>query len=137
MTPAYTAATKALGLSFRSVVIRAPDAIEPAFAQAQSDHVDVSLSADRADFSGIIKIKNDERLWIDKILRRAVIEVAEEGTEAAAVTAVPETMIVLAAVKPPKPVPFIVDRPFLFYIVDNATGAILFAGRIMDPGKMS
>ena len=38
--PAYTAATKALGLSFRSVVIPAPEAIEPAFAQAQSDHVD-------------------------------------------------------------------------------------------------
>src|SRR5205823_13808015 len=40
IVPAYTAATKALGLSFRSVVIEAPDAIEPAFAQAQSDHVD-------------------------------------------------------------------------------------------------
>lgn len=37
---AYTTATKALGLSFRLVVIPAPDAIEPAFAQAQSDHVD-------------------------------------------------------------------------------------------------
>jgi putative ABC transport system substrate-binding protein len=37
--PAYTAATKALGLSFRSVVIPAPEAIEPALAQAQSDHV--------------------------------------------------------------------------------------------------
>jgi ABC-type uncharacterized transport system substrate-binding protein len=40
MVPAYTAATKTLGLSFRSVAISAPDAIEPAFAQAQSDHVD-------------------------------------------------------------------------------------------------
>jgi putative ABC transport system substrate-binding protein len=40
MIPAYTAATKALGLSFRSVAVSAPDAIEPAFAQAQSDHVD-------------------------------------------------------------------------------------------------
>jgi len=38
--PAYTVATKALGLSFRLVVISAPEAIEPAFAQAQSDHVD-------------------------------------------------------------------------------------------------
>lgn len=38
--PAYTAATKALGLSFRSVAIAAPEAIEPAFAQAQNDHVD-------------------------------------------------------------------------------------------------
>jgi putative ABC transport system substrate-binding protein len=40
MIPAYTAATKTLGLSFRSVAIPTPDAIEPAFAQAQSDHVD-------------------------------------------------------------------------------------------------
>jgi putative ABC transport system substrate-binding protein len=40
MIPAYTAATKALGLSFRSVVISAPGAIEPAFAQAQNDHVE-------------------------------------------------------------------------------------------------
>ena len=40
IVPAYTAATKTLGLSFRSVAISAPDAIEPAFAQAQSDHVD-------------------------------------------------------------------------------------------------
>jgi ABC-type uncharacterized transport system substrate-binding protein len=38
--PAYIAATKALGLSFRSVVIPAPEAIDPALAQAQSDHVD-------------------------------------------------------------------------------------------------
>jgi putative tryptophan/tyrosine transport system substrate-binding protein len=38
--PAYIAATKALGLSFRSVVIPTPEAIEPALAQAQSDHVD-------------------------------------------------------------------------------------------------
>lgn len=40
MIPAYTAATKVLGLSFRSVAISAPDAIEPAFAQARVDHVD-------------------------------------------------------------------------------------------------
>jgi len=40
MVPAYAAATKTLGLSFRSVAISAPDAIEPAFAQAQSDHVE-------------------------------------------------------------------------------------------------
>ena len=40
MIPAYKAATKALGLSFRPVEITAPGAIEPAFEQAQSDHVD-------------------------------------------------------------------------------------------------
>jgi putative ABC transport system substrate-binding protein len=40
LIPAYAAAAKSLGLSFRSVEISAPDAIEPAFAQAQSDRVD-------------------------------------------------------------------------------------------------
>jgi putative ABC transport system substrate-binding protein len=40
LIPAYAAPAKSLGLSFRSVEISAPDAIEPAFAQAQSDHVD-------------------------------------------------------------------------------------------------
>jgi putative tryptophan/tyrosine transport system substrate-binding protein len=40
VVPAFTAATRAFGLSFRSVVIPAPDAIEAAFAQAQRDHVD-------------------------------------------------------------------------------------------------
>jgi putative tryptophan/tyrosine transport system substrate-binding protein len=40
LIPAYAAAAKSLGLSFRSVEILAPDAIEPAFAEAQSDRVD-------------------------------------------------------------------------------------------------
>jgi putative ABC transport system substrate-binding protein len=40
LIPAYAAAAKSLGLSFRSVEISAPDTIEPAFAQAQSDRVD-------------------------------------------------------------------------------------------------
>jgi putative tryptophan/tyrosine transport system substrate-binding protein len=40
LIPAYAAAAKSLGLSFRSAEISAPDAIEPAFAQAQSDRVD-------------------------------------------------------------------------------------------------
>jgi putative ABC transport system substrate-binding protein len=43
--PAYAAAAKSLGLSFRSVEISGPDAIEPAFAQAQIDHVDAVVVA--------------------------------------------------------------------------------------------
>jgi serine protease inhibitor len=56
---------------------------------------------------------------------RAVIEVSEEGTEAAAATAV---FMLLSG-----PRAFHVTPPFLFYIIDDATGAILFQGRIADP----
>jgi serine protease inhibitor len=79
----------------------------------------------RADFSPL----SEERLVISQIVHRAVIEVQEEGTEAAAATAI--EMSCTSA--PPNPEPFRVDRPFLFYILDYATGAILFQGRIVDP----
>ena len=81
----------------------------------------------RADFSGMSKI----RLAIGDIEHRAVIDVAEEGTEAAAATAVAMRAFALRLVE--KGVPFVVDRPFLFYIVDDGSGAILFEGRISDP----
>jgi serpin B len=64
-------------------------------------------------------------------VHRAVIEVAEESTEAAAATAV--TITARSLGKAVKPETFRVDRPFLFYVVDEASGAILFQGRITDP----
>jgi serpin B len=72
---------------------------------------------------------------IGAILHRATVEVGEEGTEAAAATAVVimERSAPAAKGRAPVPIPFVVDRPFLFYIVDDASGAILFQGRIADP----
>ena len=67
---------------------------------------------------------------IDQIVHRAVIDVMEGGTEAAAATAVGITVDQRC---PRRRKPFRVDRPFLFYIVDDATGAILFQGRVVDP----
>ncbi len=85
-----------------------------------------------ADFSGITgRPKEAAPLAIDEIVHRAVIDVTEKGTEAAAATAI----AIVAASMPPKSQPFTVDRPFLFFIADDATGAILFAGRISDPRK--
>jgi serpin B len=61
-----------------------------------------------------------------------VIDVSEETTEAAAATgAVMATASAQPVPQPPEP--FRVDRPFLFYLVDDASGAILFEGRIADP----
>lgn len=87
---------------------------------------------DQADFSGMSgKPKEQVKLWIDDILHRAAIEVTENGTEAAAATAT--SLAQITSVRYPEP--FTIDRPFLFYIIDNGTGAILFAGRVSDPSK--
>jgi serpin B len=84
-----------------------------------------------SDFSGMTgKPPSETPLAIDQIEHSAVIDVAEEGTEAAAATAVTVTVRSTRVVSVDK---FQVDRPFLFYIVDDETGAILFLGRIVDP----
>lgn len=81
----------------------------------------------QADLSGMSG--RPAGLFIEDIHHRAVIEVGEEGTEAAAATAVP----VLASGPPV----FRATRPFLFYIVEATTNAILFQGRIVDPRSSS
>ncbi len=86
----------------------------------------------RADFSGLTGVPPQQTpAAIDQIVHRAVIEVAEEATEAAAATAI--GIIVRATPKPIEPMQFRVDRPFLYYLVDDTTGAVLFQGRIIDP----
>jgi serpin B len=82
-----------------------------------------------ADFSGM-SAKPD--LKISEVIHKAFVDVNEEGTEAAAATAVGMRRMVIA--RPAKPIPeFRADHPFLFLIRDKTTGAILFLGRVMDP----
>lgn len=82
-----------------------------------------------ADFSGMGGEAGD--LYIDEVLHKAFVEVSEEGTEAAAATAV---IMRTTAFREPEPVPvFRADRPFLFFIKDRATGSILFTGRFAKP----
>jgi serpin B len=86
-----------------------------------------------ADFSGMTGVPSSQRpAAIDQIVHRAVIEVQEESTEAAAATAI-GMQVASVSPPPPEPVQFRVDRPFLYYIVDDATGAVLFQGRVVDP----
>lgn len=79
-----------------------------------------------ADLSGMTGSRD---LAITDVVHKAFVAVDEEGTEAAAATAVVtgETSV------PPPPVEFRADKPFIFMIRDNATGSILFVGRIVDP----
>ena len=65
------------------------------------------------------------------VIQRALVEVTEEGTEAAAATAVTATR----SLDGPEPVNFSADRPFVFAIVDQKTGMALFVGHIADPAS--
>ena len=80
-----------------------------------------------ADFSGMDGKKD---LFISAVIHKAFVDVNEEGTEAAAATAVVMALRMAA----PEPVPiFRADHPFLFIIRDTESGNILFMGRMIDP----
>ena len=76
-----------------------------------------------ADFSGMDGRKD---LYIQDVLHKAFVSVDEAGTEAAAATAVIVGIVSL-------PAEVTIDRPFIYFIRDIETGAILFVGRVIDP----
>jgi serpin B len=83
----------------------------------------------RADFTGIAKPLNQRvRLCIGEVFHKAFVRVDEKGTEAAA--AAGAQMRVASARRTEA---FTVDHPFLFLIRDNASGLVLFIGRVGDP----
>ena len=86
--------------------------------------------ASNADFSGMTG-KRD--FAISAVIHKAFVDVNEEGTEAAAATAV--TMRALAMRAGPPPPVFRADHPFIFLIRDNGSRSILFMGRMTDPSN--
>jgi serpin B len=89
----------------------------------------LAFNSRRADFSGMTG--DPQGLYISAVIHKAMIDVSEKGTEAAAATAV---IAMVASVSPtPKPVTFRADHPFLFVLRDKKTGSILFLGRVVNP----
>ncbi|XP_061096083.1 leukocyte elastase inhibitor-like isoform X2 [Conger conger] len=80
----------------------------------------------KSDFSGM---SPNNGLVVSKVVHKAFVEVNEEGTEAAAATAV---MMMYRCARPP-PIMFTADHPFLFFIRHNPTQSILFYGRFCSP----
>ena len=83
-----------------------------------------------ADFGGITP--HPDGLFLSEAIHQAWLKVDEHGTEAAAATAL---VAVGAGIEeePPRPIPFVVDRPFYFFIQERMTGAVLFMGRVLEP----
>jgi serpin B len=86
-----------------------------------------SAFTDKANFT---KMSDKHSLYIDFVKQKCFIDVNEEGTEAAAVTAVTikETSALID-----KPIEFKADRPFIYAIEDKKTGMLLFMGIVEKP----
>ncbi len=84
-----------------------------------------------ADLSGIAKLQG-QNLYIGYVDHKAVVEVNEQGTEAAAATSVG-----IRVTSAPATTPFNVNRPYLFVIRDDRSGSILFLGAMTDPTQVT
>ena len=93
--------------------------------------IEAGFDTNRSDFSGVTD--HPEGLSISDVMHDAWVKVDEKGTEAAAVTRMDFLSEGWSEGEPPEAIPFHVDRPFVFLIRDDETGAVLFMGRIMDP----
>jgi serpin B len=78
----------------------------------------------------LLGIADDPRLRVSSVVHSTFVAYDEDGVEAAAAT-----IVLATATGAPveQPVPVILDRPFFYRIVDEATGATLFLGRVMNP----
>lgn len=88
----------------------------------------IAFTEGRADFSGI---SEQHKLFISEVKHKAIVEVNEEGTEAAAATSVGISRT--SAIQTQQPFRFIADHPFLMAIRDQQTGGILFMGAVVEP----
>ncbi|XP_073365591.1 serpin-Z6B-like [Aegilops tauschii subsp. strangulata] len=94
-----------------------------------------ALQTGKADLSDVAEdgTGGRRRLALQEVIHRAVIEVNEEGTEAAAAT----VMITCSTTStlPPmsRRVAFVADHPFAFFVIEEVSGAIMFAGHVVDP----
>ena len=86
-----------------------------------------------ADFGRMAPRKPEDYLYISEVIHKTWLSLDENGTEAAAATAVMIRAGAMLRPNPPPPVEVRVDRPFLFAIQHVPSGACLFLGRLEDP----
>jgi serpin B len=89
----------------------------------------IAFSPKDADFSDMYP--PDLPVYISKVIHKTYIQVDEQGTEAAAVTAIGITYVTSAPALPVMDV----NRPFLYVIAEKSSGVILFVGEVNNPAE--
>ncbi|MBN9522292.1 serpin family protein, partial [bacterium] len=89
-----------------------------------------ALVPGKADFGRMVSAPPPEPIFVANVVHQAFVDVTEEGTEAAAATAVIGNA---PSPAPPRPKVFRADRPFVYLIRDTQKGTVLFMGRVMNP----
>lgn len=97
----------------------------------ESAGMKIAFDQSAADFTGMADV-TPQRIYISQVFHKTFMEVNEEGTEAAAVTAV-EMGVTSARMDEPVPFNFVADRPYVVVLHDKQTNRILFVGHIVDP----
>jgi serpin B len=91
------------------------------------------FSPKNADLSGMAAFNANNPLFLSEAIHKAFVEVGEEGTEAAAATAILGRVMGHESASERRPPTFRADHPFMFLIQENQTGSIVFIGRVSDP----
>uniref|UniRef100_A0A453MVK9 Serpin domain-containing protein n=1 Tax=Aegilops tauschii subsp. strangulata TaxID=200361 RepID=A0A453MVK9_AEGTS len=103
-------------------------------ASSDMQKLGVTRAFSGGDFSGMVSGGDGHgRVSISRVYHKATIEVDEQGTVAAAATVILLDGAALEESKPPHLVDFVADRPFLFAVVEERTGAVLFLGHVVNP----
>jgi serpin B len=89
--------------------------------------IDLGLGAAFGTSGDFSRMSTEAQLGISDVVHQSFVKVSETGTEAAAATAV-----IIGVTSVPQTRPVVIDRPFVFAIRDDATGAIVFLGRVVS-----
>lgn len=90
--------------------------------------MNIAFTPEKADFSGMRKQRD---LFLSEVKHKAVLDLNEQGTEAAAATSV--GVSVTSVIEPPQRFSFVANRPFLLVIRNQQTGTLLFLGVVTEP----
>ena len=93
----------------------------------------IAFDPANADFSKMGTCKNGDPVYISEVLQKCVIKVTEDGTEAAAATVINAKAMAMIEEKQPRELIF--DKPFIFAIIEEDSGAVLFAGEYNFPSE--